>query len=84
MMATTGSVEENWWPPVKVKPIFVAAVWMAWNELALCVKGCAKALKFATKLLFELISSAMKGQERSQAGNRPAHVLQAEGRFRAG
>src|SRR5690242_12495065 len=62
MTATTGSVEENWWPPVKVKPIFVAAAWIAWNELALWVKGCAKALKLAMKLLFELINSAIKAR----------------------
>src|SRR5690242_15616800 len=35
---------------------------MAWNELALCVKGWAKALKLAIKLLFELISRAIKAR----------------------
>src|SRR6266446_2763485 len=35
---------------------------MALNELALCVNGRAKALKLAVKLVFELISSAIKAR----------------------
>src|SRR5579863_2627102 len=62
MMATTGSVEENGWPPVKTKPVLAAAVWMNWKELELCVNGCAKALKLLMKLGLELINSAMNAR----------------------